>query len=131
MKKLNGETYKIAPHLLTKVANRKRHKKEGWRKIWLYRKHKKFDVAKKMMNEEIIIDNVTEVRDDVLYKDNKKSKADKVWDWYKILKPEIVGDALCEKDDRGSKAGVKVKKLICPMTHKYIKDVKPIILNFD
>ena len=122
----------IISESLLKKKSRKHHKSQGWRKVYLYKNHKKYNVAKKMENEELIIDNVQEVREDVLYKDNKKSKADQVWDWYKILKIKLKGDVVQKKDERGSKiGGKKVPK--CPYTKQPIDEVKigPIILDFD
>jgi hypothetical protein len=132
MDKKKVEKKFIISETLLKKKPRKHHKSHGWRKVYLYKNHKKYNVAKKMENEELIIDNVQEVREDVLYKDNKKSKADQVWDWYKILKISLKGDVVQKKDDRGSKiGGKKVPK--CPYTKKPIDEVKigPIILDFD
>jgi len=81
------ENVLIPKDILTK-RGRKHQVEKGWRKVYLYTEHRKIDVGKKLVNEKVI-DNVKEIREDTLYKDNALSKKSEYFDYYKILKEGV------------------------------------------
>ena len=101
MNKKLSENILIPKDILTK-SSRNHQDKKGWRKVYLYTEHRKIEVGKKLVNEKVI-DNVKEIREDTLYKDNSLSKKSEYFDYYKILKDGVTGDIILKKNKNGKK----------------------------
>lgn len=69
----------------------RKHRNKKFRKIYYYKNKKKYLFNDKKI-QEIDIVNKQEIQNDVLYKHIYKSKKDKYFDWYCILKPEYSKD---------------------------------------
>ena len=72
------------------VKNRK-HRNNKFRNIFWYKNKRVYKFNSKSIKE-VDVTNRTKIQHDTLYKHIYKSKKDKYFDWYMVLKPEFSND---------------------------------------
>lgn len=103
-----------------KIMNSKerKHRNNKFRKIYFYKNKKKYAFNNSKI-QEIDIINKQEVQNDVLYKHIYKSKKDKYFDWYCILKPEYANEKEIFIEKNNVKPRVSYQKNFYEQKKKY------------
>jgi hypothetical protein len=74
------------PIKIKNKLKRNHFEKKGWTKIYYYVNRIRHELDKKVVMHDVVMGDC--YRHDTLYKDSALSKSNRLWDYYKILKPE-------------------------------------------